>query len=115
MLAEQYIAKDKVDHALELLNAVNARNKSCSKSWSIIGDFDQSKGSFLEAADSHAKAWKISRETDFVSGYKTALNYYKAKKTVKSIEVCEEVLSHGVQFKEVHGLMLHHCVRSIRP
>ncbi len=115
LLAEQYSGREKVDCALELLKAVNARNKSCSTSWSIIGDIGHRRGSFLEAADSYATAWKLSGGTDLASGYKTALNYYKAKKTVKSIEVCEEIMSHCIQFKEAYRLMSQHCVKNVRP
>lgn len=112
ILAEMYSTKEKYDLAHELSRRCLVLNKSCPEAWDSIGLIMEKKQSFSEAAACFEKSWTLSNGENVVSGYKTALNYFKSKNTILALEIiCQEVMS---KMKE-NELMFRHCVKCIRP
>ena len=116
LLAEMYKKKGKFDTALELCRRCLELNKSCEMAWGIIARVMEERRSYEEAASCYEKSWRLSGNRNVIFGYKSALNYYKEKKTVKAIEMCHEMLRElGCHCVELSDLMFQYCVKSIKP
>jgi tetratricopeptide repeat protein 21B len=54
-------------------------NKSCAKAEELTGLIKEKEQSFIDAANSYEKAFKLTNQRNPTMGYRLAFNYLKAK------------------------------------
>lgn len=77
MLADIYIGSGKYDLAQELCKKCLNNNKSCAKSWEMMGLIMEKEQAYRDAADNYEHSWRYMNESSPSIGYKLAFNYLK--------------------------------------
>jgi len=124
---------NKVNLAEELCKRCLSYNKSCWKSWEILGDLMEKQQQYEKAVEFFEKCWNfqerekngLSHELDLfgkyspstIIMYKLIRNYFKAKQYVKAIHFCATLTNNLVsqdqkaKIKEIEKK----CFNSIHP
>lgn len=92
MLGDLYIQSNKTDIAVDLLKKVQNHNKSCCKSYELLGMVAEKEQSYRLAAINYDVAWRLSGKSKPSIGYKLAYNHMKSKRYADAIDVCQQVL-----------------------
>ena len=77
--ADAFISIQKYDQSEEILRKCLKFNKSCAKAEELMGLIKEKEQSFIDAANSYEKAFKLTNQRNPTMGYRLAFNYLKAK------------------------------------
>lgn len=114
LLADYYIANNKMKVAEELLIKCLSLNMSLVKAEELMGVIREKDGNFNEAAEHYQAAWKMSSNRNASVGFRLALNYLKTKKFVRCVDICKEVLKNYPEYGTIKKDILEKAQKMIR-
>jgi tetratricopeptide repeat protein 21B len=93
LFADSFIAISKFDNAEELLKKCLKYNRCCAKAEEFMGLIKEKESMYIDAASHYEKAFSISNSKNTSIGYRLAFNYFKAKRYIECLDICNKVLT----------------------
>lgn len=120
--ADTFIGIQKYDQAEEVLRKCLKQNKSCGKAEEFIGMIKEKEQSYVDAANSYYKAFKLSHQKNPVMGYRLAFNYFKAKvyiaiinqRYVDCINICKVILQINPNYPKLQQEILSKAILALK-
>merc|ERR1711916_382498 len=105
LLADEYIAGGKYDHASTILKRALSHNASLVQAWDLLGHVHEHLNEYAEATEAYASAWALTDRMSPDIGYKLALNYLKIESWIPAIETSHAVLRINPAYPEIRTVL----------